>query len=474
MKNSQCRIPHASKLSRRRFLGGIAAATAFSVVSRHVLGGEGHVAPSEKTTLAGIGVGGQGIQNMLRFADFPELQIAAVCDVHREGNRYMSWNWRQGKDERLAGREPARRAIEAKYAEQKGRGKYQGCNSYADYRELLDKEDVDAVMVATPDFSHAVITMAAIKKGKHVYCEKPLTYSVYEARQVTEAARKARVATQLGNQGQAENTARMIQEYILDGAIGPVHEVYVPWGRGFWAPPAGPGRPQETPPVPDGLDWDLWLGPAPARPYHPCYHPWRWRDWWDFGTGQIGDLGCHKLSTIFKALKLGSPTKIEAECDEVNPEIYPRVFNVHFEFPARGDMPPVKLHWLSGGAQPPRPKGLEEGRRPSGDIMIGESGVLMGHRLVPETRMREYGQPPEVLARSPGHDKEFVDACRGGEPAGSDFVAHSGLLTEACLLGNIALRTGKTLEWDGANFKITNDEEANNLLHRDYREGWTL
>jgi hypothetical protein len=173
-------------------------------------------------------------------------------------------------------------------------------------------------------------------------------------------------------------------------------------------------------------------------------------------------------------LKLGSPTKIEAECDDVNPEIYPRVFNVHFEFPARGEMPPVKLHWLSGGAQPPRPKQLEKGRTMSGDIMIGESGVLMEHRLVPMARLREYGRPPKVLARSPGHDKEFVDACRGGEPAGSDFVAHSGLLTEACLLGNIAIRTGKKLEWDGANFKITNNEEANKLLHREYRAGWTL
>ncbi len=233
------------------------SAAAFSVVPRHVLGGAGHVAPSEKTTLAGIGVGGQGIQNMLRFAKIPEVQIAAVCDVNREGDGYMSWNWSQGKDARLAGREPARRAIEQSYAEQKGTGKYQSCNAYADYRELLDKEDVDAVMVATPDHSHAMITLAAIRKGKHVYCEKPLTYSVYEARQVTEAARRAKVATQLGNQGQAEDKARMIQEYILDGAIGPVHEVYVPWGRGFWDPPEGPGRPKETPPVPDGYG----LGP---------------------------------------------------------------------------------------------------------------------------------------------------------------------------------------------------------------------
>ncbi|MHB8901546.1 MAG: Gfo/Idh/MocA family protein [Thermoguttaceae bacterium] len=475
MNDSSLRTGGSRGFTRRRFLGGLAATAAFSIVPRHVLGGEGHIAPSEKTTLAGVGVGGQGIQDMLRFAEFPEIQITAVCDVEREGDRYMSWNWSQGKDTRLAGREPARRAIEEIYAQQKDRGSYQGCKSYADYRELFDKEDCDAVMVATPDHTHAMITLAAIRRGKHVYCEKPLTYSVHEARQVTEAARKAKVATQLGNQGQAEDLARLIQEFILDGAIGPVHEVYVLWGGAFWAGPEGPGRPKETPPVPEGLDWDLWLGPAPARPYHPCYHPWRWRDWWDFGTGQIGDLGCHRLSTIFKALKLGSPTRIEAECKEVNPEIYPREFSIHYEFPARGNMPPLKLHWLNGkDNKPPRPKGLEAGREPSGDIFIGEDGVLMGHRLVPETRMQQYGRPPEVLARSPGHDREFVDACRGGQPAGSDFVAHSGLLTEACLLGNIAIRTGKTLEWDGPNFKITNDQELNQFLHRPYREGWTL
>lgn len=463
-----------SGTSRRRFLGNVAAVAAFSIVPRHVLGGEGHVAPSDKTTFAGIGVGGQGIQNMIRFTKYPEIQITAVCDVHREGDRYMSWNWSQGKDTQLAGREPARREIEKRYAEQHDRGTYRGCRTYNDYRELLENEDVDAVMVATPDHSHAVITLAAIRLGKHVYCEKPLTYSVYEARLVTEAAREAKVATQLGNQGQAENMARMIQEYILDDAIGPVREVYVPWGLGFWDPPAGPGRPQDTPPVPEGLDWDLWLGPAPERPYHPCYHPWRWRDWWDFGTGQLGDLGCHKLSTIFKALRLGSPTTIEAECDDVNPEIYPRVFNVHFEFPARGDMPPLKLHWLSGGAEPPRPKELEADRTVSGDLFLGDNGVLMGHRLVPETSMQQYGRPPEVLPRSPGHDEEFIRACRGGPPAGSDFVAHSGPLTEACLLGNIALRTGRKLHWDGATCRFTNDEQANHLLRREYRDGWTL
>lgn len=462
------------EISRRKFLGGIAAGATIVVVPRHVLGGEEHVPPSEKTTLAGVGTGGQGIQNMIRLQRFAEIQVVAVCDVNRESGGYLSWNWTQGKEQRLAGREPARRAIEEYYAKQKGSGKYRGCKTYADYRELLDREDIDAVMVATPDHSHAAVTMAALKQGKHVYCEKPLTYSVYEARQVTEAASRAKVATQLGNQGQASEEARLAHEYILDGAIGPVHEVHVTVGAPFWEQPAWGGRPPETPPVLDGLDWDLWLGPAPERPYHPAYHPWRWRDWRDFGTGPLGDMGCHKLSSVFKALKLGHPISVEATCTEIGPEVYPRSFEVRYEFPARDGMPPVALTWHGGGLKPPRPKELESGRRVSGDIYIGEKGTLMGHRLIPETKMKSYGRPPKVLSRSVGHDNEWVDACRGGSPAGSDFVNHAGLLTETPLLGNIAMRLGKKLLWDGPNMRFTNDEEANRYLHRKYREGWTL
>ena len=466
--------PRAGTVSRRKFLGGIAATTALAIVPRHVLGGEGHVPPSEKTTLAGIGMGGQGIQNMTRLRWFPEIQVVAVCDVNREGGGYLSWNWKQGKELRVTGREPARRMIEEYYAGQKGTGTYQGCKAYADYRELLDQEDVDAVMVATPDHVHAAVTMAALKRGKHVYCEKPLTHSVYEARQVAQAARRWNAATQLGNQGQASEEARLVQEFILDGAIGPVREVHVTVGPPFWEQPAWGGHPPETPPVPDGLDWDLWLGPAPERPYHPAYHPWRWRDWRDFGTGPLGDMGCHKLSTVFKALKLEHPVSVEGACTEIGPDIYPRSFRVRWEFPARGEMPPVTLFWHGGGLKPPRPKELEPGRNMSGDIYIGDERTLMGLNLIPATKMKKYGNPPKVLPRSVGQDKEWVDACRGGPRAGSDFVNHGGLLTEAPLLGNIAMCVGKKLHWDGPNMKFTNDEGANRYLRRAYRGGWTL
>jgi len=463
-----------SGISRRELLGRTAAVTAFTIVPRYVLGGPAQVPPSEKTTLAGIGTGGQGSQNMLRLQQFAEIQVVAVCDVHREGEGYLSWNWGQGKDRRLAGREPVRRAMDEYYAQQKGVGKYQGIKTYADYRELLNKEDVDAVMVATPDHAHAVVTMAALKQGKHVYCEKPLTYSVREARLVTEAARRAKVATQLGNQGQATEEARLTQEFILDGAIGPVREVHISRGPVFWDGPPGNKRPEDTPPVPDGLDWDLWLGPAPERPYHPAYHPWRWRDWRDFGTGPLGDMGCHLLSTPFKALKLRHPISVEATWHELGPEVYPRSFQVRYEFPERDGMPPVTLVWHDAGFEPPRPKELEAGRHVSGLLYIGDEGTLMGHRLIPESKMQKYGRPPRVLPRSVGQDKEWIDACRGGEPAGSDFVAHAGLLTETPLLGNIAMRVGKKLTWDGPSLRFTNDEAANRYLHREYRQGWSL
>ncbi|HPD45473.1 MAG TPA: Gfo/Idh/MocA family oxidoreductase [Anaerohalosphaeraceae bacterium] len=457
-------------MTRRGFLRGAAVIGAFMVVPRRVLGGAGHVAPSEMVTVGCVGMGGQGHIDLFNLLQEKDVRVVAVCDVHREGTGYISWDWMQGKEAKVGGREPARRLVDAHYGELAGGG----CRGYADYRELLEREDVDAVVVATPDHTHAVVTMAAIRRGKHVYCEKPLAYTVEEVRRITEAARAAGVATQLGNQGQASEEARLVQEFIMDGAIGAVREVHITVGEPFWARPKWGSRPAERPPVPGGLDWDLWLGPAPERPYHPAYHPWTWRDWRDFGTGMLGDMGCHKLSTVFKALKLGHPVSVEGWCEEIGPEVNARVFEVTWEFGARGDMPPVVLRWFGGGKQPPRPKGLEEGRGVGGEIYIGDEGVLMGYRLVPESRQKEYGRPPRVLERSPGQYREWIDACRGGAAAGSDFVRHSGLLTETPLLGNIAMRAGKKLLWDGAAMRFTNDEAANERLRRVCREGWAL
>ncbi len=456
--------------SRRTFLRGLGT-VAGTLIAGQVRSGTGRVAPSDKITLAAIGTGGQGLQNVLALQQFPEIQVVAVCDVEREAGGYISWNWGQGRAQRLAGREPARQAVDQAYAESARSGSYQGCRAYRDYRELFEQEDVDAVMVATPDHTHAVITREALERGKHVYCEKPLTWSVEEARRVAESARAAGVATQLGNQGQASEEARLTCEFIGDGAIGAVHTVNVWCPARFWEWPAGEGRPAEEPPVPDGLDWDLWLGPAPERPYHPAYHPWTWRNWWDFGTGLLGDLGCHKLSTVFKALKLGHPISVEASSTRRDPEIYPLGVIARWQFPRRGDLPPVTLNWYDGGLKPPVPKELEPGRRMGDVIYLGEEGAMMGHRLIPESRMREYPLPPRTLPRSPGHLKEWVDACRGGPRPGADFD-HAGLLTEVCLLGNVALQADRKLDWDGPNLRVTNDENANRWLRREERTGW--
>jgi predicted dehydrogenase len=374
--------------------------------------------------------------------------------------------------------------------------KYPQAKKYTDFRKMLEKQkEIDAVVVATPDHTHAVISMMAIKMGKHVYCQKPLTHSVYEARMLTEAARKYKVATQMGNQGHSGEGIRLICEWIWDGAIGPVREVHAWTNRPVW--PQGIDRPKDAPPVPATLDWNLWLGPAPIRPYHPSYLPFNWRAWWDFGTGALGDMACHVLDPVFWALKLGYPTAVEAchsyEVREMwkrvdNKETYPSASMVRYEFGARENMPPVKLKWYDGGMLPPRPEDLEPGRKTgkegSGVIFVGDKGKLMcgtygdGPRLIPETKMRQYKRPAKTLARIEGgvggHEKDWARACKGGEPASSNFD-NAGFLTEAVLMGNLAIRNpGKRLDWDGPNMTVTNVAEANEYVRRQYREGWTL
>ncbi len=444
------------KISRRDFLGSAAAAAAaFTIVPRHVLGGPGNNPPSEKLNIAGIGVGGRGA-NVLEGVE--SQNIVALCDV--------DWHNAAGTFRR-----------------------YPEAIKYRDFREMLDKEDknIDAVTIATPDHVHAVASIAAIKRGKHVYCEKPLTHSVYEARKLAEAAREHKVATQMGNQGQASEETRLMCEYIWDGAIGPVRQVHVWTDRPsnglfnvFW--PQGVDRPKETPPVPETLGWDLWLGPAPYRPYHPAYLPFKWRGWWDFGTGALGDMGCHRLDPVFRALKLGHPISVEAASTLVNKETYPVASIVHYNFPARQDMPPVTVTWYDGGLKPPRPDEMNEGEQmgTNGVLFIGDKGKMLEHRLISESRRQEYGKPPQVLPRSPGHFEEWIEACKGGKLAGSNFD-WAGPLAEVVLLGNVALRvelremlTRTKLLWDGPNMKITNIPEANEFLRREYRDGWNL
>jgi predicted dehydrogenase len=447
--------PDPTPLNRRNFLHRSAAITAgISLVPGYVLGLNGAVPPSEKVNLAGIGVAGQGASDL---GQFTAHNLVALCDV--------DWRHAAGTFQR-----------------------YPNAKPYKDFRKMLEEQkDIDAVVVATPDHMHAFATVMALKLGKPVYCEKPLTQSVWEARQVAEVARQSKLATQMGNQGQASEETRRLCEYVWAGAIGPVREVHHWTDRPsngllneYW--PQGVGRPKETPPVPDTLDWDLWLGPAPTRPYHPAYLPFKWRGWWDFGTGALGDMGCHSMDPVFRALKLGHPTSVEASSSRPNNETYPLASIVRYQFPARGEMPPVTLTWYDGGLKPPRPDGFEDGREleTNGRLLIGDKGILYGSRLIPESKMKEFSEPPITLKRSVGHYKEWIEAIKGGDKPGSNFE-FAGPLTEVVLLGNIALRTSlrqdlafRKLLWNGAEFKFTNCPEANGFLRRDYRQGWSL
>ncbi|MCG3197997.1 MAG: Inositol 2-dehydrogenase/D-chiro-inositol 3-dehydrogenase [bacterium] len=440
-----------SKVSRRHFLMGATAAVGGLAAGARIARAQGRrVSPNEKLNIAGIGVGGQG------FGDLDKVStenIVALCDV----------------DDAYAA---------------KAFDRYPQAKRYRDFRVMLEKQkDIDAVLVATPDHTHAAITLAAIQMGKHVYCEKPLTHSIQEARIVAEAARNAKVATQMGNQGQAKEEARLLCELIWDGAIGTVREIHGWCNRNPPICQRGMPRPEGESPVPGTLDWDLWLGPARFRPYvERVYHPFVWRGWWDFGTGVLGDIGCHNFSAIFKALKLGPPSTVEAtstaaQCPpEVNNESAPVASIVHYEFPAVGDRPAVTLTWYDGGLMPRRPEELEPDRKMGGGdgmLYIGDKGKILNHELIPEARHKEYGTPPQKLPRSPGHYQEWIDACKGGDPAGSNFD-FAGPLTEAVLLGNIAIRTGQKLVWDSENMKITNVPEANVYVNPPRREGWSL
>jgi predicted dehydrogenase len=446
---------HVPKMTRRQFMRGTAIATAtFSLVPGHVLGLNGATSANERLNIAGIGIGGQGRSDLDKF---PKDNIVALCDVDA---RHAAGTFKQ----------------------------YPQAKTYKDFRKMLEeRKDIDAVIIATPDHLHACVSMMAMRMGKHVYCEKPLTHSVWEARQIAQAAREYKVATQMGNQGQASEETRRLIEYVAAGAIGPVRQAHI-WTdrpsqglfKEYW--PQGVGRPSDTPPAPDTLDWDLWLGPAPQRPYHPAYLPFKWRGWWDFGTGALGDIGCHAMDPVFRALKLGAPVSVQAASGRVNEETYPLASMVTYQFPARGELPPVKLVWYDGGLRPPRPDGLDDGvgMGDNGRLLIGDRGFILGNRLLPESRRREFPEPPKSLPRSVGHYQEWAEACKGGKSAGSNFD-WAGPLAEAVLLGNVGLRVGlreeltfKKLLWDGPSLKFTNLPEANQYLRREYRQGWSL
>ncbi len=457
--------------TRRTFLQQAAAtaglASAWTILPGRVFAGQRRtLAPSDKLNLAAIGVGGMGKSNLSRCET---ENIVALCDVDT--------------------------ALAAKTFE-----KYPKARRYANYRELLDKEkDLDALIVATPDHTHAVIAMAAMKRGVNVYVQKPMAHAVWEARLLTETARKYKVATQMGNQGHSGEGLRLITEWIASGALGDVKEVHAWTNRPVWPQGVEVERPKNPPAVPAAMDWDEWIGPAPMRPFAPDYHPARWRAWWDFGTGSLGDMGCHILDPVFGALDLKYPTSVEGSISTYYEEFfkyttpknetYPRSSIVRYMFPAgKFNTAPLMLTWWDGGLMPPRPAELEPGRKMGDDdggvLLIGSKATLMAGcygrspRIIPETKMAALKAPEKTLPRIPkgedGHEQDWIRSCKDGKLSSSNFD-YSGPLSEMVLMGNLAVRfPGRLLLWDGDGMKVTNDAEANAYVRRQYRDGWSL
>jgi predicted dehydrogenase len=505
-------------MNRRRFLGYTAASTAaLNIVPRHILGGSGHVAPSEKIALAYIGCGTQGLREMLPMLALPEVQIVAVCDPNRDSTDYVDWSkhglrddirralekpsWKEGIKGIPGGRDVAREVVETYYAGKRAEDRFRGCAAYADFRELLATEkDVDAVKVITPDHLHATIAIAAMKQGKRVLMHKPLANRVREARLVIQTARETKVATHFipATAGDAVLTAA---RWIKAGAIGQLREVHNWSNRPVW--PQYPTLPQDTPPVPKDFLWDLWLGPSLDRPYHPHYTHAVFRGWYEFGGGPVADMGHYSLWPVFREFDLDAPIAVEstpshvcAITDQVSSKIhndyaFPVASTIRFKFAAKGDRGALDLFWYDGGMKPRTPDELEEDRQElaaEGMMLVGDRGkILAGFlgenpRLIPERRAKEYwasrglpGPEPTERRREPASRYGgWVTAFKGGEATNGDFLL-AGPISEAFNLGAVSLRLGgQRLLWDAAAMKITNRPEANRLLTREYRAGWEL
>jgi predicted dehydrogenase len=435
------------RLTRRTFLGAAVA----TVAAPAILRGRNL---NEKLNLAIIGAGGRGASNLAGVA---AENIVALCDVNAK-------------------------ALDTAAA------KYPGAKKFADFRKLFDNvSSFDAVVVSTCEHTHAFATMLALKHGKHVYCEKPLTYNIWEARRIREAAAKAKVATQMGIQIHATENYRQVVELIQAGTIGPVKEVHV-WVSRAWGHQSAEAakrnkdvvslteRPKDSEAPPDGLDWDLWLGPAPERPFHPVYVPGpKWYRWWDFGNGTMSDLGSHWNDLPFWALELRTPVTIEASGPPPHNEIAPASMSATYEYAARGDLPAVKLTWHQGEDKPAIWKDGGIPKWADGCLFISAKGMLLSnydkHVLLPEKDFADVKRPEPTIPRSPGHYAEWLQACRSGKSTSADFW-YSGLLTEANHLGNVAYRVGKKLEWDAEKLCAKNTKDADKYIRREYRKGW--
>ena len=446
----------SKNLNRRAFLISAGAGVAgFTIVPRHVIAGAAETAPNDKLNIAAIGCGGMGAGDI--DAVSRNNNMVALCDV--DSTR-------------------AAKTFE----------KFPDAKQFRDFRKMFDEMEkrIDAVVVAIPDHCHAVAAMAAIKRGKHVYCEKPLAHSIHEVRELMKAARKHKVVTQLGNQGHSFETIRVFCEWVWDGAIGNVHTIHC----GCNAVNSGIDQlphireHHEAPPT---LDWDLWLGPAEYRPYHPAYLPASWRGWVPFGNGTVGDWTCHVVDPVFWALDLGAPATIQAKVKnydfKTQGDAYPKGEVITYEFPAKGKRGPVTLHWYSGVEKIPRPPELEADEKSieTGAVVMGDKGTIVygshgaGHvHIIPQAKSDAYKRPVKTIPRVKEHHWDWLQAIREGRKADSDF-SYGGPLTEVALLGVIAIKlAGTKLEWDGKAGRFKNSREANQFLNPPYRKGWSL
>jgi predicted dehydrogenase len=441
------------RITRRQFVGAAVAAAGTALGAPAILRARGL---NDKLNIAMIGAGGRGAANLKE--GFATENIVALCDVDTN-------------------------------ALEKTGAAHPQAKRFVDFRKMFDDpKDFDAVVVSTCEHTHVFATMLALKAGKHVYCEKPLTYNIAEARLVRETAAKLKLATQMGNQHHASDNHRRVKELIQSGAIGPVREVHV-WVSRAWGIQSESAaarnkdivfvaeRPKDPMAVPPGLNWDLWLGPAPARPFHSVYVPGpKWYRWWDFGNGTMSDLGSHRNDLAFYALDIRAPLTVEAFADgPAHAEIAPATMKVVYEYAARGEMPPLTLTWYQGEA---KPKIWTDGgipQWPDAQLFVGDKGMILStsekHMLLPEKDFEGFAPPPETIPNSPGHYVEWIEACKGGKPSLANFD-YAGRTTEANHLGNVAYRVGKKLHWDAAAMKATNAPEADKFIHREYRKGW--
>jgi len=498
---------------------GGAVAGGLAIVPRHVLGGPGFVAPSEKITLACIGFGTQAIREIGGILASPDVQVVAVCDVEKDGVHYLEWSkgeirntirrliqdptWREGFNHPPGGRDVGKEVVERYYARQRGKEHYKGCATYVDFRELLEKEkDVTAVKVMTPDHTHATISIAALKKGKNVIVHKPLANRALEARAVIQTARAKNIATHFLPASEGEPQQQAL-DMVKNGAIGTLREIHNWSMRPMW--PQFPTRPTDRPPIPAGFDWALWLGPSLDRPYHPDYTHTNFRGWYEFGGGSIADMGHYSLWPIFQLLELDSPFSVEstpshvcAVSDQVcyrihNDYSFPAACTIRMRFAAKGNRGALDIFWYDGGIKPPVPEELLAENKElaeEGMMFVGDRGKILGGfrsenpRLIPEAKMRAYraarasAEPARREGRrrggQSGREAAWVTAFKGGPRSYGDFLL-AGPISDMMNLAAISLRLGgRRLLWDSAGARITNNPEANKFLTRQYRPGWEL